>query len=304
MKNVIAVTGASSGFGALAARALARAGHTVYASMRETKGRNADQVKEVEKYAADHRVDLRVVELDVSSQKSCDTGIQEIISKNGSLDVVVHNAGHMVFGPAEAFTPEQLGELYDINVLSTQRVNRVALPQMRKQRQGLLIWVSSSSSAGGTPPYLAPYFASKAGMDAMAVQYARELALWGIETSIIVPGAFTGGTNHFAHSGTPADKQRVAEYEAGPYKGYEKKIQEAFAAIVPPDADAGAVADAIVKVVDAPFGKRPFRVHVDPTQDGADVAFAVMDRVRTEMLHRVGLSELLESLASARKRDG
>jgi hypothetical protein len=130
-------------------------------------------------------------------------------------------------------------------------------------------------------------------MDAMAVQYARELALWGIETSIIVPGAFTGGTNHFAHSGRPADKQRVAEYDAGPYKGYEKKIQEAFAAIVPPDADAGAVADAIVKVVDAPFGKRPFRVHVDPTQDGADVAFAVMDRVRTEMLHRVGLSELL-----------
>ena len=162
---------------------------------------------------------------------------------------------------------------------------------MRKQHQGLLIWVSSSSSAGGTPPYLAPYFASKAGMDAMAVQYARELALWGIETSIIVPGAFTGGTNHFAHSGRPADKQRVAEYEAGPYKGYEKKIQEAFAAIVPPDA--GAVADAIVKVVDAPFGKRPFRVRIDPTQDGADVAFAVMDRVRTEMLHRVGLSELL-----------
>jgi len=293
VKNVIVVTGASSGFGALAARALARAGHTVYASMRETKGRNADQVKEVEKYAADHGVDLRVVELDVSSQKSCDAGIQEIISKNGSLDVVVHNAGHMVFGPAEAFTPEQLGELYDINVLSTQRVNRAALPQLRKQGQGLVVWVSSSSSAGGTPPYLAPYFASKAGMDAMAVQYARELALWGIETSIIVPGAFTGGTNHFAHSGTPADKQRVAEYEAGPYKGYGKRIQEAFATIVPPDADAGAVADAIVKVVDAPFGKRPFRVHVDPTQDGADVAFAVMDRVRAEMLHRVGLSELL-----------
>ena len=51
--------------------------------------------------------------------------------------------------------------------------------------------------------------------------------------------------------------------------------------------------DAIVKFVDAPFGKRPFRVHIDPTQDGPDVAFAVMDRVRTEMLHRVGLSELL-----------
>src|SRR5882757_6288514 len=293
MKSIIVITGASSGFGALAARALARAGHTVYASLRETEGRNAPQVKEVEKYAADHGVDLCPIELDVSSQESCNAAIQEIVAKNARLDVVIHNAGHMVFGPAEAFTPEQLAELYDINVLSTQRVNRAALPRMRKQRQGLLIWVSSSSSAGGTPPYLSPYFASKAGMDAMAVQYARELALWGIETSIIVPGAFTGGTNHFAHSGSPADKQRVAEYEAGPYKGYGKKIQDAFAAIVPPDADAGAVAEAIVKVVDAPFGKRPFRVHIDPTQDGADVAFAVMDRVRTEMLHRVGLSELL-----------
>ena len=65
------------------------------------------------------------------------------------------------------------------------------------------------------------------------------------------------------------------------------------AAIVPPDADAGKVAEAIVAIVDAPFGKRPFRVHVDPTQDGADVTFTVMDRVRAEMLHRVGLPELL-----------
>src|SRR5438445_6595316 len=91
MKDVIVITGASSGFGALAARSLARAGHTVYASMRETTGRNAPQVKEVEKYAAEHAVNLRPIELDVSSQKSCDTAIQEIISKNGRLDVVVHN---------------------------------------------------------------------------------------------------------------------------------------------------------------------------------------------------------------------
>ena len=56
-------------------------------------------------------------------------------------------------------------------------------------------------------------------MDSLAVCYARELARWGIETSIIVPGAFTNGTNHFAHSGTPADKARAAEYEDGPYAG-------------------------------------------------------------------------------------
>src|SRR6195256_978460 len=293
MKSIIVITGASSGFGALAARALARAGHTVYASMRGTEGRNAPQVKEVEKYAADHGVDLRPIELDVSSQESCNAAIQEIVAKNARLDVVIHNAGHMVFGPAEAFTPEQLAELYDVNVLSTQRVNRAALPHLRKQRRGLVIWVSSSSSAGGTPPYLAPYFAAKAGMDALAVVYARELTRWGIETSIIVPGAFTGGTNHFAHAGSPADKARVAEYEAGPYKGFADAVLKGFSSIVPPDANVEGVADAIVKVVDGPFGKRPFRVHYDPTQDGAEVVNAVSDRVRAELLRRIGLGDVL-----------
>jgi NAD(P)-dependent dehydrogenase (short-subunit alcohol dehydrogenase family) len=173
MKKIIVITGASSGFGALAARALARAGHIVYAGMRETAGR------------------------------------------------------------------------------------------------------------------------TKAGMDAIAVIYARELSRWGIESSIIVPGAFTGGTNHFAHAGSPADKARVAEYEAGPYAGFADQVQKAFSAIVPANANASAVADAIAQVVDMPFGQRPFRVYVDPTHDGAELTFRVMDHVRAEMLHRVGLADLL-----------
>jgi NAD(P)-dependent dehydrogenase (short-subunit alcohol dehydrogenase family) len=298
MKYSIVITGASSGFGALAARALARAGHTVYAGMRETLGRNAPQVKAAEEYAREHSVDLRCIELDVSSEKSCDSAIQDIISKNGRLDVVVHNAGHMVFGPAEAFTPEQLAEQYDVNVLGTQRVNRAALPQLRKQGKGLLVWVSSSSAAGGTPPYLGPYFAAKAGLDALAVIHARELTRWGIETSIVVPGAFTGGTNHFAHAGAPADKARVFEYEKGPYAGFDDHVRKGFASIVPPDADA------IVKVVGAPFGKRPFRVHIDPTQDGAEVVNAVSDRVRAEMLRRIGLGDLLTPRALASQSHG
>ncbi len=220
-------------------------------------------------------VDLRAVELDVQSQASVDRAVEQVIAERGRIDVLIHNAGHMMFGPAEAFTPEQYAQLYDVNVLSTQRVNRAVLPHMRRQRQGLLVWVSSSSSAGGTPPYLAPYFAAKAAMDALAVQYARELSRWGIETSIVVPGAFTSGTNHFAHSGLPADEARAAEYEAGPYAGFGDEVQKAFAEIVPDDADVALVADAIVEVVDTPFGKRPFRVHIDPTEDGADVGFTV-----------------------------
>ncbi len=293
MKKVVIVTGASSGFGAMSARGLAKAGHTVYASMRDTAGRNASQVEAATQYARENKVDLRTLELNVASEESVNQAIEKIFEDNKRLDVVIHNAGHMVFGPAEAFTPEQLAELYDVNVLSTQRVNRAALPHLRKQGNGLVVWVSSSSSAGGTPPYLGPYFAAKAAMDALAVIYARELTRWGIETTIIVPGAFTAGTNHFAHAGSPADKMRSGEYEQGPYKGFSDDILKGFNSIVPPDADASAVADAIVRVVDAPFGKRPFRVHIDPTEDGAEVVNMVLDRVRAEMLRRIGLSDVL-----------
>ena len=298
MKTIIVITGASSGFGALAARALAMAGHTVYASMRETTGRNATQVKAVERFSKENDVDLRAIELDVASQESADQAIKAIVERDGRLDVVIHNAGHMVFGAAEAFTPEQLVEVFDTNVLSTQRVNRAALPQLRKQRKGLVLWVGSTSTRGGTPPYLAPYFAAKAAMDALAISYAAELNRWGIETTIIVPGAFTSGTNHFAHAGAPADKARQADYDNGPYAHIGDDIMKGFAATAPADADVNEVAKAIVRVVEMPFGKRPFRVHIDPAQDGAEIVNGVADRVRAEMYHNIGLADLLTPVIS------
>jgi NAD(P)-dependent dehydrogenase (short-subunit alcohol dehydrogenase family) len=301
MKYVILITGASSGFGALTARRLAEAGHTVYASMRETSGRNAKQVEAVRKFATEKSVDLRTVELDVSSQDSADRAVQQILSEAGRVDVIVHNAGHMVFGPAEAFTPEQLAELYDVNVLSTQRVNRAALPILRQQGIGLVIWIGSSSTRGGTPPYLAPYFAAKAGMDAMAVSYAGELARWNIETTVIVPGAFTSGTNHFANAGKPSDSARLSEYASGATAKLGEEIMQGFARTAVPDADVTEVANAIVKVVDTPFGKRPFRVHVDPANDGAQVVNGVADRVRTELLRNMGLADLLHPSSNPAK---
>ncbi|WP_294120564.1 SDR family oxidoreductase [Sphingomonas sp.] len=291
-KKIILITGASSGFGRMTAEALGRAGHTVYASMRDVAGRNANNAAGLARIGG---TDIRPIELDVQSEESANQAVDAIITESGRIDVLIHNAGHMMFGPAEAFTPEQFAQQYDVNVLGTQRVNRAALPHMRAQKQGLLLWISSSSSAGGTPPYLSPYFAAKAAMDALAVQYARELARWGIETSIVVPGAFTKGTNHFAHSGAPADATRLAEYEeSGPYASFSAQVQKAFAEIVPEDADPQGVADRIVDLIDMEFGTRPFRVHYDPTQDGADVGFTVLDRMRSDMLHRVGFSDLLK----------
>lgn len=292
-KKIVVVTGASSGFGALSARALALAGHTVFASMRETTGRNASQVEAVAQFAQVNAADLRAVEMDVQSEISVKTGVDEVLTLTGRIDVVVHNAGHMAFGPAEAFTTEQFALLYDINVLSTQRVNREVLPHMRERRNGLLLWVSSSSARGGTPPFLSPYFAAKAAMDSLAVSYASELTRWGIETSIVVPGAFTRGTNHFAHAGAPSDAARAAEYERGPYAGVAATALAGLNALEPSDADAADVARAMVEIVNAPYGTRPFRVHIDPSQDGAEVVNGVADRVRRELFRNIGLSDLL-----------
>jgi len=296
MKQVILITGSSSGFGALSARALADAGHIVYASMRDTAGRNAPQVERLKQYAQQHGVDLRAIELDVQSQSSADTALEQIIAEQGKLDVVVHNAGHMAYGPAEAFLPEQFSQLYDINVLGTQRVNRAALPELRKQGKGLLLWVGSSSTRGGTPPYLAPYFAAKAAMDAVAVSYAAELSRWGIETSILVPGAFTSGTQHFINAGKPADTECERAYTLeGPTAGLENEVLKGLAACEPEDADVMDVAHALVGIVNTPQGKRPFRVHVDPADDGAELVNAVADRVRKEFLQRIGVGDLLSA---------
>lgn len=292
MSKVIVISGAGSGFGALTARSLADAGNIVYAGIRDTAGRNEPRVAAAKVHAKEHGVDLRTVELDVSSQESVDAGIAQVLAETGRLDVIVHNAGHMVNGPTEAFLPEQIAEVFDTNVLSTQRLNRAALPHLRRQGHDLLIWVGSSSTLGGTPPYLAPYFAAKAAMDALAVSYAAELRRFGIETTIVVPGVFTSGTNHFASAGTPQDIFVVGQYEAR-YAGLLDGVGAKLGVLIPKEADASMVADEIARVIALPDGGRPFRTHVDPADDGSGRVADVKDRVRAEFLERLGLADLV-----------
>ena len=290
MGMIALVTGASSGFGQIIARDLAMAGHTAYASMRGTSDKNADKVKDNAAFAAGHGVDLRSIDLDVQDEESIARAVEAIVADHGRIDVLVQNAGHMVFGPTEAFLPEQLADLYDVNVLGTQRVNRAVLPHMRAARSGLVVWVSSTSVGGGVPPLLGPYFAAKAGMDALAVCVAKEIAPFGIETAIVVPGAFTTGTNHFAHAGTPKDARVAADYEAN-------GVPEDLAATVPDDADPAGVGRAVVDLVAMPVGKRPLRTYIDPADDGASTVFPVLDRVREQFLHRIGHADLLHPAA-------
>ena len=204
------------------------------------------------------------------------SAIESIIAESGRLDVVVHNVGQIVYGPTEAFTSEQLAELYDTNVLSTQRVNRAALPQLRKQGQGLLVWVSSSSAHGGSVPFLGAYASSKAALDALALSYAGELARWGIETTIVVPGAL--GPGHYFRSGRPRDTVRAEEYADGPTADISEVALAGLAELSPQDPEPERIARAIAEVVEMPFGRRPLRIHFDPDHDGAAVVDEVVDR--------------------------
>jgi NAD(P)-dependent dehydrogenase (short-subunit alcohol dehydrogenase family) len=295
--KVILVTGASSGIGALSVRALARAGHTVYAGIRRTTTRNATAVAELARYGTDHRVDVHAVELDVTSQDSADAAVDRAFAERGRLDVVVHNAGHMVLGAAEAFTAEQVADLYDVNVLGTQRVNRAALPTLREQGSGLLVWIGSSSTRGGCPPFLAPYFAAKAAMDALAVSYAAEVLPFGIDTAIVVPGAFTTGTNHFANADAPADVDRAEAYDQR-HRPLMDDLGKRLAALIPSDADVTEVAEAVARLVAMKHGTRPLHTHIDPSRDGSEVVSAVADRLRADFFRRIGLDSLLTAGSS------
>lgn len=292
MKSTILVTGASSGIGRLSAQSLAAAGHTVYASMRGVDGKNAARAREMRDWSFSRGLDLRIVELDVLSQASADAAIATIVREQGRLDVVMHNAGHLVVGPAEAFSTDEMIAAYDTNVLGAQRVNRAALPVLRAQQQGLLLWIGSTTTRGGFPPFLGPYAAAKAAMDSLAVTMAFELARFGIETSIVVPGAFTSGTEHFPNAGKPADQARADAY--GRYAGLMDQVGARLAALMPPEADPQGVADAVVRVVGQPHGERPFRTVIDYMDDGAGAVTEVAEKVRVDFARRIGIDDLLK----------
>ncbi|MFJ1253301.1 SDR family oxidoreductase [Cupriavidus sp. CuC1] len=292
-QQVIVVTGAGTGIGKLSAQALAEAGHIVYATMRDVQGRNRDRADELRALAKSRHIQLHPLELDVLSQESADAAAAAIVREQGRIDVVMQNAGHLVVGPAEAFTPEEMMRVFDTNLFGAQRVNRAALPYLRKQEAGLMLWVSSTTTKGGFPPFMGPYGAAKAAMDSLAVTLAYEIARFGIETSIVVPGAFTRGTAHFPSAGKPADSATAAAYRR--YDGVMDQIGERLSALTPDHADPRAVADEIVRIVGLAAGTRPMRSVIDFVGDGAREVLEVSERVRIEFAKRIGMADLLQA---------
>lgn len=294
--NVVLVTGASSGIGYLSAKALAAEGHTVYASMRDIGGRNARKAEELRDFAEAGGYALTSIELDVLSQSSADQAVRTIVEEQGRLDVVMHNAGHLVVGVTEAYTPEEIMSVFETNVLGTQRVNRAALPYMRERQAGLLLWISSTTVRGGFPPFLGPYVAAKAAMDSLAQTMAYEVAKFGIETSIVVPGAFTKGTSHFPNAGRPKDEATSSAYER--IQAIQEEVGERLSALTPPEADPQAVADEVVRIVSLPAGSRPARAVIDFVHDGAEEVTELSEKVRIDFIRRIGLDDLLAASAA------
>lgn len=167
MPQVYLITGASTGFGALAARALsiARQKHIVFAGMYAHSGDTKQYEEDIAAFNKKKGADIRPVPLNLLDQQSCDDAVKYVLdSTDGNLDAVIHNAGHMNYGPAESFTADQYLRLYDVNVVGTQRLNQAVLPHFRERRSGHLIWISSSSVYGAKSPMLAGYFAAKVGL--------------------------------------------------------------------------------------------------------------------------------------------
>jgi NAD(P)-dependent dehydrogenase (short-subunit alcohol dehydrogenase family) len=296
--SVVLITGAATGIGNLTARSLAQDGHIVYASMRNLASRNANHANELLDMAQRDDVDIRVVELDVQSQDSADSAVKTILNAAGQLDVVVHNAGHLYIGYAEAFTAEDIARLFDINVIGLQRVNRAVLPHMRERRSGTLIYVGSTSTIS-VPPFLGPYVASKAAFDALAHTTAYEVAQFGIETTIVMPGAFTKGTEHYPNASRASDEETTRAYAA--LDSMVARSEEAAEGLFRPDVDADpvSVAREITDILALPVGAKPFRSVIDFTDAGVpelsvEAVNLVARRHQESFISRMGFGELLE----------
>jgi len=188
MKSVILVTGASTGIGHLTSRALAQAGHIVYASMRDTEGRNASKVRELRDWSFANGLDLRAVELDVLSQASADAAVAHILAERGRLDVVVHNAIYMPLVTFEATAPSEWARQIGVGLGGMFNCARAAWPRMKAQGGGHIIGIASGSSVRGYREEIA-YCAVKHGVEGFVKALSLEAREHNIALNTIGPGA-------------------------------------------------------------------------------------------------------------------
>lgn len=286
-KSKVLITGASGGFGKLTAMSLLSKGHTVVASMRNTRGKNRALADELSGRGA------KIVEIDVTRDDSVTEGVANAIESAGGLDVVVNNAGLGVIGVQETFTPNDWQRLFEVNVFGVQRVMRAVLPHLRAQRAGLLIQISSLLGRV-TVPFYGPYNASKWALEAMSENYRVELSGFGVDVAIIEPGGYP--TTFVDNLMRPSDKARDGSLGTMPQdaEGFLRGFEQAMAGN--PAQNPQTVADAIVKVIETPAGQRPFRTVVDKMGMGDAIHpyNEQLDRITAGLYSAFGISHLLQ----------
>jgi NAD(P)-dependent dehydrogenase (short-subunit alcohol dehydrogenase family) len=281
-KQVVFITGSSTGFGRLFTETLARHGHTVFATMRDPAGRNAKNAAEIRALAEKESLPVHVLEMDVTDDASVEQAVNAAVAKAGRIDVAINNAGYYLSGLEEAVTTEQARRLMDTNFLGPVRVNRAVLPHMRRQRGGAILHISSAAGRL-TGPAMGFYCASKFALEALAESYSYELAAQGIESVIVQPGPYE--TPVFGNTVTAADEARTETYGAA--RQFPAKVS---AALLSSSGNAQDVADAVLRIVETPAGEKQLRYLVSPSSMGVDKINAVSAQVQANLLEAFGVT--------------
>ena len=282
MKKTILITGSSTGFGRDTAETLARAGHHVFASMRDPDMKNRQHAETLEGH------NIKVIELDVTDAHSVDRAVAMMIEQTGRLDVLVNNAGIAAAGVSEAFTAEQAHRVFDVNVIGLHQVTRTVLPYLRRHQDGLIINIGSILGRV-TFPFFGLYGASKFAVEALTDSYRYELSQLGIDVTLVQPSAYP--TQMYSSAVQPEDKAIGQEYgSVGEIPG--AMFQQFATMLSGPDApNPHDIAEAIAKLIDTPKGERPARVVVGASF-GADAVNVATEPIQAATVEALGLGHL------------
>lgn len=176
------ITGTSKGIGFETALAFARAGHQVYATMRNTA-----QAPMLAEMAAREKLPIKVSQMDVDSDEAVRAGIATILRDAGAIDVLVNNAGVEGVGPVEELPLAKFRAIMETNYFGAIRCIQAVVPQMRERRSGCIINVSSVAGRISCPP-MTSYSASKWALEALSEGLAGELKTFNVRVAIVEPG--------------------------------------------------------------------------------------------------------------------
>lgn len=216
-QQVVLVTGASSGIGRETAILLAKTGHVVYGA-----ARRLEKLQELSKYGVIPLV------LDVTKEYSCQNALQQILNQQGTLDILINNAGYGSYGAVEDVPLTEAQRQLDVNVFGAIRLTQMVLPLFRRQHRGRVIMISSIAGRL-TGPFGGWYHASKYALEALSDALRMETAGQGIWVSIVEPGLVRTpwghiAADHLAASARRGPYARLAEQAArGIHRLYDKK---------------------------------------------------------------------------------